>query len=167
MFSPVVAISVASSRWTEVNNQVNNLLITHTLVPVLTKGLRCSQVNFSCDKSHDRHGKMDGAAAAWVSLIDFGFSQQSMFWSWHMCLNEAAPSIKVRGRAALCPSTAANQCNKTECFPGLMRPLCQNERGRQGRRGKGNFFLCCRRCFRFDSDGRRWHVRVKKNTLIT
>lgn len=43
--------------------------------------------------------------------------------------------------AALCPSAAANQCNKTECFPGLMRPLYQNERGRGGRRGKGNF-LC-------------------------
>lgn len=55
---------------TEVSHQVNNLLITHTLVPVLSMGLRCSQVNFSCDKSHDRHGKMDGQPLPeWIWLI--------------------------------------------------------------------------------------------------
>lgn len=41
--------------------------------------------------------------AVWVSLIDFGFSQQSMFRCWHLCLSEAAPSIKARGRGRFLP----------------------------------------------------------------
>lgn len=75
-----------------------------------------------------------------MSLIDFGFSQQSMFRSRHLRLNEAAASIK---EAALCLSAVANQCNKTERFPGLMRPRRQNEGGewKMQRRGGGIGFL--------------------------
>lgn len=130
---------------------------------MLTKGLRWRQVNFSCEESHDRHKKTGGAGAVWVSLIDFGFSQQSMFRCWHLCLNEAAPSIKARGRGL---SAAANQCSQTECFSGLMRPLSQKQRGRRGRVENAIFYFffraCCRCCLQFDSDGRRRHDGVKK-----
>lgn len=122
---------------TGVNNQVNNLLLTDTLVPVLTTGLPCGQLDFSCDTSHDHQGKTDGAVTAWESVIDFGFSQQSMFRSWHLCLNAAAPSITAQGRGRSrpgggCESMQQNWINEA--------PLPKWARQR-GKACKRQFFL--------------------------
>lgn len=103
---------------------------------MLTKALRCRQVNFSCEESHDRHKKTDGAGAVWVSLIDFGFSQQSMFRCWHLCLNEAAASIKARGRGWGCESMQQNWM--LFWINEAPQPKATRQRGT---RGKCNFFL--------------------------
>lgn len=100
---------------------------------------------------------------SWVSLIDLGFSQQSMFRYRHLCLNEAAPSIKAWGRGRSLPvgGCESMQQNWIFFFLDWWGPSAKmNETEREGVE-KAIFFVCCR-CFRFDSDGRCWHVRVRK-----
>lgn len=110
---------------------------------MLTKGLRCRQVNFSCEESHDRHKKTDGAGAVWVSLIDFGFSQQSMFRCWHLCLNEAAPSIKARGRGRFLPVGGCESMQQNRMLFWINEAPQPKATRQRGARGKCNFFPAC------------------------
>lgn len=137
-----VAISVGRrSHWSHAADVGSIIRLYKSLIHMLTKGLRCRQVNFSCEKSHDGHKKTDGAGAVWVILIDFGFSQQSMFRCWHLCLNEAAPSIKARRRGRFLPVGGCESMQQNWMLLWINEAPQPKATRQRGTRGKCNFYF--------------------------